>query len=226
LYASGGYGFHSNDARVVVPQNSRQTLPQALGTDVGFIYKPRAGFMLNVAGWYLALDQEFVYVGDEAVIEAGGKTRRLGADVSARLQVFRHLFVDTDLTYSHAEATEEPEDARNIPLAPRFTATGGLNWDRGAGLFGSLRVRHLGDRPANEDNSLTATGYTLLDLVAGWKNKGLELGIQAQNLLNTKWKEAQFDTESRLRNEPESVSEIHYTPGSPFFARAYVVFRF
>ncbi|MER3499535.1 MAG: hypothetical protein C4308_13365, partial [Chitinophagaceae bacterium] len=44
--------------------------------------------------------------------------------------------------------------------------------------------------------------------------------LAIQNVLNTKWKETQFDTESRLQNEPAPVSEIHFTPGTPFFARA------
>ncbi len=47
-----------------------------------------------------------------------------------------------------------------------------------------------------------------------------------QNLANTAWKEAQFETESRLKNEAEPVSEIHYTPGAPFFAKAGVVLKF
>jgi len=226
IYAASGYGFHSNDARVVVPQDGRQILPKALGADLGAIFKPSSALLLNVAGWYLALDQEFVYVGDEAVVEAGGKTERLGIDVSARLQLFRHLFVDADVTYSHARSIEDPEGENYIPLAPIWTATGGLSWDSGKGLFGSLRFRHLADRPANEDNSVTADGYLLLDAVAGWKYKNMEVGLSVQNLTNVEWKEAQFDTESRLRNEIEPVSEIHYTPGTPFFLKAAVTFRF
>lgn len=226
LYLNGGYGFHSNDARVVVPQDGKQILPKAVGSDLGAIFKPSPALLLNIAGWYLHLDQEFVYVGDEGVVEPGGKTSRLGVDVSARLQVFRHLFADADLTYSHARSTEEPEGAQYIPLAPQWTGTGGLSWDQGKGLFGSLRFRWLGDRAANEDNSLTADGYVLLDAVAGWKTSRWEFGASAQNLLNVEWKEAQFDTESRLRFEAEPVSEIHYTPGTPFFMKAYAIFNF
>ncbi len=226
LYLSGGYGFHSNDTRVVVPQDGKDILPKAIGADLGAIFKPSRAVLLNVAAWTLALDQEFVYVGDEAVVEAGGKTLRFGADVSARLQLFRHFFVDADLTYSHARSTEEPKGARYIPLAPQLTATGGLVWDEGQGFFGSLRFRHLGDRAANEDNSLNAEGYFLLDAVVGWKKGKVEFGLNAQNLLNSEWKEAQFETESRLRNEIEPVSEIHYTPGTPFFAKVYATFRF
>jgi outer membrane receptor protein involved in Fe transport len=226
FYLTGGYGFHSNDSRVVVPQDGRQTLPRAKGVDLGTIFKPNPSLLLNVAAWYLALDQEFVYVGDEAVVEPGGKTRRLGLDLTARLQLLRHLFVDADFTYSYARATEEPEGAQYIPLAPAYTGTGGISWDKGKGLFGSLRFRHLGDRAANEDNSLIAKGYFLLDAVAGWKRNNVEVSFSVQNLGNVAWKEAQFDTESRLKNELEPVSEIHFTPGTPFFLKGGILFKF
>jgi len=39
-------------------------------------------------------------------------------------------------------------------------------------------------------------------------------------LFDTKWKETRFSTESSLQNEPTAVSEIHFTAGTPFFARA------
>ena len=226
LYANSGYGFHSNDARVVVPQDGKQILPKALGLDVGAIFKPSPTLLLNVAGWYLALDQEFVYVGDEGVVEPGGKTARYGVDVSARLQLLRYLFADADVTYSYARSVDEPEGAQYIPLAPRWTGTGGLGWDKGQGLYSSLRFRCLGDRAANADNSLAAEGYFLLDAVAGWKKNNWDFGISVQNLLNVAWKEAQFETESRLQSEPEPVTEIHYTPGTPFFIKGFVAFRF
>jgi hypothetical protein len=35
--------------------------------------------------------------------------------------------------------------------------------------------------------------------------------------LNTKWNETQFATESRLKDESNSVEEIHFTPGTPFY---------
>jgi len=226
LYVNSGYGFHSNDARVVVPQDGKEILPKALGVDVGAIFKPSPALLFNVAGWYLALDQEFVYVGDAGIVEPGGKTRRLGVDVSTRLQLLRYLFADADMTYSHARSTDEPEGTQHIPLAPQWTGTGGLSWDKGQGLFGSLRFRYLGDRSANEDNSLIAEGYFLLDALAGWKKSNLEFGFSAQNLLNIAWKEAQFETESRLLFEAEPVSEIHFTPGTPFFVKGFVAFSF
>ena len=51
-------------------------------------------------------------------------------------------------------------------------------------------------------------------------------GIIIENLLDTEWNETQFATESRLFNEAEPVEEIHFTPGTPFFARAKVTVNF
>jgi hypothetical protein len=53
-----------------------------------------------------------------------------------------------------------------------------------------------------------------------------ELSFVAENLLNDAWNEAQFDTESRLQNEIDPVSEIHFTPGTPFFFKTGLSFFF
>jgi hypothetical protein len=47
-----------------------------------------------------------------------------------------------------------------------------------------------------------------------------------ENLLNVEWNQAQFDTESRLSNEVEPVSELHFTPGTPFFLKGFVTYLF
>jgi outer membrane receptor protein involved in Fe transport len=219
LYWYGGRGFHSNDTRVVVAQNGKKTLPPAWGTDVGGIFKIGKKLMLQSALWYLWLDQEFVYVGDEGVVEAGGKTQRLGADASIRYEVLKNLYADVDLNVSLPKALGVPKDENDIPLAPRFTSVGGLVYRKLSGLNGSLRYRWMGDRPANEMNSVTAKGYFIIDAAINYTLKKWEAGIAVQNLLNTKWKETQFDTESRLQNEARPVSEIHFTPGSPLFFR-------
>jgi len=59
-----------------------------------------------------------------------------------------------------------------------------------------------------------------------YARKNYNLGISIQNLLNIKWKETQFNTESRLKEESQPVEEIHFTPGTPFFARLSLTFFF
>lgn len=226
LFAQSGIGFHSNDARVVTAQEGRETLPNALGWESGAIFKPFSALILQVAYWQLALEQEFVYVGDAGIVEPSGKTNRYGVDVSARLQLTKWLFADMDVNLSRGRSTEEAEGMDYIPLAPRLTSAGGLSARLKNGFEGNIRYRHLSDRPANEDNSLIAEGYFLLDAQVQYRNKQFMVGFGIQNLLDSAWKEAQFETESRLRNESEPVSEIHFTPGTPFNFRGFVSYFF
>ena len=58
-----------------------------------------------------------------------------------------------------------------------------------------------------------------MDASINYTKPKYEFGIAIENLLNTNWNEAQFATESRLKNEPTSFTELHFTPGIPFFAR-------
>lgn len=219
LYLNTGKGFHSNDARVVTAQNGREILPGAYGADLGIIVKPFPKLLINAAAWYLWMQQEFVYVGDEGVVEPSGRSRRQGIDVSVRYQLTRNLFADVDLNTAKPRALDAERGQNYLPLAPVFTSTGGLSLQTQYGLSGSLRYRYIANRPANEDNSIVAKGYFVTDMQANYARKQYTVGLSVQNLLNTRWKETQFATESRLRNESTPVDEIHFTPGTPFFAR-------
>ena len=99
------------------------------------------------------------------------------------------------------------------------SGTGGLDFKLANGLNGGLSYRYMKARPANEDNSLTAQGYFVSDLTANYTINKYEIGLEIQNLLDTKWREAQFEVESRLRNEPAPVEDISFTAGTPFFAK-------
>lgn len=226
VYLSTGRGFHSNDTRVVVQTGGKEILPAAYGTDLGVIWKPVPQLLLQAAAWYLKLDQEFIYVGDEGIVEPGGRSRRLGADLSIRYQPVKWLFVDLDANYSNGRATQEMKGKDYLPLAPVFTSIGGLTYKNPIGLHASLRYRYMGDRPANEDNSTVAKGYFVTDAVVSYERKRFAIGISAQNLFDVRWKETQFDTESKLRNETTPVSEIHFTPGTPFFFKTQLSFFF
>ena len=163
--------------------------------------------------------QEFVYVGDEGVVEPSGKTRRQGVDVSLRYQITKRLYADIDLNATRPRAIGEEAGRNYIPLAPTFTSTGGLSLQAGRGFSGSFRYRYLANRPANEDNSIVAKGYFVADAQVNYTRPRYQFGLSVQNIFNTRWKETQFATESRLRGEKEPVDEIHFTPGTPFFAR-------
>ncbi|SHI65449.1 TonB-dependent receptor [Flavobacterium terrae] len=226
LFLKSGYGFHSNDARVVVSQLGKEILPSSFGSDLGILFKPLPKLIVNSSVWLLKLQQEFVYVGDEGVVEPSGKTMRKGIDLGIRYQFNNYLFFDSDLTYTHARSTEEPEGLNYIPLAPDFTTTAGISLKDYKNWSGGIQYRYLKSRPANEDNSIVALGYGITDANINYEWKNFTFGLSAENILNVKWNETQFATESQLQNESQSVTEIHFTPGTPFNLKGKVLFKF
>jgi hypothetical protein len=219
FYLNLGKGFHSNDARSVVAEKGVSSLPGAYGTDLGTVFKPVRNLMINAALWYILLDQEYVYGGDGGTIEFAGKTKRLGFDFSGRYEPFKYVFLELDLNYAYGRAVDQAKGQNFIPLAPVWTSAGGITYARPQGFNGSIHYRYMGDRPANADYSLKAVGYFVTDLVLNYTRKSYELGLAINNLFNTQWKETQFATETRLKGEPAPVTEICFTPGTPFAAR-------
>ncbi len=219
FYLKAGQGFHSNDARVVVDQKVNNTLPKATGIDLGTLFKPSKNLLINAAIWALDLRQEFVYVGDVGIVEPSGATLRTGADLSIRYQLNNWIFADIDLNYTLPRTIDAPKGKNYIPLAPILSSVAGISFQNKNGLNGSIRSRMIGDRPANEDNSLVANGYFLLDTNINYTKSKYEIGLSAENIFNQKWKEAQFATTSRLQSETDPVNEIHFTPGSPLFLK-------
>lgn len=225
-FLKSGIGFHSNDARVILQENADKVLPRAYGVDLGNIWKPTKNLVLNTAFWYLFSEEEFVYVGDAGIVEPSGESQRFGVDFGLRYQFTDWLYLDTDATYTNARSLENNRGEDFIPLAPDLTIAGGLSFTNLGNFSGGIRYRYLDDRPANEDNSIVAEGYFVTDFNINYKMNNITFGINIENLFDVAWNETQFATESRLQNEVNSIEEIHFTPGTPFFANASIKYNF
>ncbi len=223
LYFYNGKGFHSLDSRVGILNYSNIKLPSAYGSDFGGVFKFRKNIILQTAIWYLYLQNEYIYVGDEGILELGGRSFRKGTDLSLRIELKRNLYADLDVTLSKSNLLDLPTGENSIPLSPNFVSVGGFSYRQAKGFNGSLRYRFMNNRPANEDYSVVAKGYFIIDFNLNYTLPKWEFGVSVQNLLNSKWYETQFNTESKLKDESSPVSEIHFTPGSPFYLRVNAV---
>jgi hypothetical protein len=145
LYIKAGKGFHSNDTRVVIGNNGNRILPAAYGSDLGVMLKPSDKLLLNVATWYLFLQQEFVYNGDDAALIPSGATVREGIDIIARYQFSNTLFANANINLTRPRAVNVAKGHNFIGLAPTTTSTGGIFYKKKFGINGSMSYRYIAD---------------------------------------------------------------------------------
>ena len=229
FFANYGEGYHSNDARSAVAR-AASPVAQARNYEVGIRSKPWGPDGVELIGtlWALDLKQELVFVGDAGTTEIRGASRRRGLEVAARGQVWGPLYFNGSVTWTKAEFTNG--DA--IPLAPEVTAYGALLLRWPEGLTSQLQATYLGVRPLVEDRSAKAPSWTTFDLSERYQlpvklpHGRLEAFLFVQNLFNTKWEQATFFFDSRLRNEAAGVADTHFVPGSPRFVMAGLAWYF
>lgn len=221
LHVNFGRGFHSNDARGATRRSDPATLlVPATSYEIGARVRPWNPLILTAAAYRIDLDSELVWSGDAGTTEPSDASRRIGIELGGRLNFHRWLFADADLTLNRAVYRGNAGNHGAVALAPTRTLTAGVGARSPFGTFGSLRVRHIGERPANEDGSLVAEGFTVVDAQMGHRFRAFEATLDVQNLFDTEWREVQFATESQLRHEAKPVEEVNFTPGWPLTVRA------
>lgn len=244
VYLNFGRGFHSNDARAAIGgagfvgtgDDATEVVPlaAALGYELGA--RTRQFDRLDVAAslWRLTLDSELVFSGDAGTDEPSPASRRWGVDFEFRYRILPWLTADYDLSWVRARL----EDGSFVPLAPDLLMNGGLTARFANGFGAALRMRWVDDRPANEDGSVTAQGYFLLDLIGSYRWRNVEAAVTVFNLTDTEWNEAQFadtvcarrDLQAGRPDRPcfvkpgrtplDPPDQLTFTPGNPIGVRA------
>lgn len=231
FFLNAGSGYHSNDARSSVQDKTQHQLPIAISAEVGTLLRLNQKTIISAAVWGMDLNNELVYVGDDGTTENKGASRRVGIDLSGRAQLVSWLYMDVDINVSKGRFIDTPfgnekKEGYYIPLAPTLTSAGGLTSKFKNGLEFGLRYRYMKDRPANETNTIMARGYNVIDFSTNYKTRHFKMGLFIENIFNVNWNEAQFATETRLRNENKPVDELHFTPGTPFYAKLVLGYMF
>ncbi len=215
LYANYGNGFHSNDVRGVFASPSVTPLTRAIGEEAGARTRLFDRWDFAAALWRLNLDQETVWGGDDGTTGVSDATLRHGVEFESRLEITKWLAADGALTFTHSQFSTDNENGGGLALAPKQTWSGGLSarHELGPGaLRGGLRFYGIGDRPASDDGAIIAPGFTQLDLHVGYRTRRFDVALDIENLLNGAFRSAQFDTVSRLRNEPAIGTPLNQVP--------------
>ena len=217
VFGNFGLGFHSNDARAAVASDGEGALARAVGAELGARLAVGPALRASVAAWYLHLASEQVWSGDNGGTEPSDPTRRYGMDVDLAWSPTPWLALDANVAVGRSTVVANQGNGGALALAPRLMGGGGATV-QGARGFVSLRLRGIDARPANDDGSLRAEGYALMDLVAEHKVGKTSLGLTVTNLLDSSWREAQFAEESRSSPSSSVMEDVHFTPGSPMTA--------
>lgn len=226
LYVSGGFGFHSNDARGTVQTVDPVTgeavepvdpLVRSRGAEIGLRAAPLPGMRTTLTAWTVELDSELLFVGDAGTTEPSDASRRLGVTWANYWQPLAELRLDLDASFARARFHDLPDGENRIPGALERVITAGVAWEPPRdGPFAALRLRHFGEYPLTEDNALRASATSLLNLNVGWAFRGLRIGASVLNLFDAEDADIAYFYASRLRGEPAGgIDDIHFHPVEP-----------
>jgi hypothetical protein len=226
LYLSGGFGFHSNDARgttITIDPGSRDParrvdpLVRSRGAEVGMRTSPVRGFRSTLTLWMLNLDSELLFTGDGGATEPSAASRRRGVTWANFYRPIPQLALDADISFARARYAGVAAGENHIPGALENVVAAGVTWSPWPhGAYGSIRLRHFGSYPLIEDNRVRATPTNLVNAEAGYLSSGIRLQVSVLNLFNTMADDIEYYYTSRLPGEPGGgVDDIHFHPVEP-----------
>ena len=231
-YLSGGYGFHSNDARGVTiavdpvteqPVSSVDPLVESKGAELGFKTVWLDTWNASLALWYLELDSELLFVGDAGTTEASRPSERWGVEFNNFWALGDVWSLEADFAWTNAEFSDSAPEGDEIPGALDWVASGAVSAQYPSGWFGSFRVRYFGGAPLIEDGSVEPDGSTMANLALGWSDDVWQIQLDVLNVFDSDDHDIDYFYASRLPGEGvDGVEEIHFHVFEPRQFRVYL----
>lgn len=226
LYAGGGLGFHSNDARGTTihtdPVSGERVQPvdplvRSTGGELGLRLSGPRDLRTTVSLWTLRLDSELLFVGDAGTTEPQGRSARTGVSIANYWRPVRSVALDADVSFTNAQYLDAPVDQRRVPGALENVIAAGVQWTPvHGGPTAVVRLRHLGAYPLVVTNAVRATSTTLVNASIGVPVRGVRLSASVLNALGSRGRDIQYYYASRLPGEPAGgVDDVHFHPVEP-----------
>lgn len=234
-YFSAGSAYHSNDARGTVISRDPATgdaaesvdpLVRSKGAELGMRYFVRDRLNVSAAIWILELDSELLFVGDAGNTEASRESRRYGIEIPAYYRLNERLLLDFEIALTRSRFRDSDPSGDRIPGSLSRVIAAGATTNLENGGYGTLRVRHFGDRPLIEDGSVRSGSSTVWNMGLGYKTEQLDFRLEVLNLFDSDSDDITYFYESRLPGEPaQGIADVHFHPIEPRTFRAYVTWR-
>lgn len=235
-YVNAGTGFHSNDARGTTisidpktgdPADRVSPLVRSKGAEVGVRTEFIKGLQSSLSAYRLDFDSELVFAGDAGTTFAGRPSRRVGFEFSNYYKPVDWLTIDADVSFARARFKDVDVAGSRIPGAVEGVASIALAVDNIGPFFGALQLRYFGPRPLLEDNSVRSKSTATLNGRIGYRiSKSARVELEGFNLTNRKNSAIDYYYESRLRDEPFAVNDIHFHPIEPRSFRVSLTMNF
>jgi hypothetical protein len=236
-YLSGGFGFHSNDARGATitvdpvtgePVEQVDPLVRSRGAEIGFRSNPVRRWRSTLTLWLLELDSELLFVGDAGTTEPSERSRRWGITWANFWRATSRLTLDLDVSLTRARFVGVDPGIDRVPGALEHVVAAGVAWAANErGPFGSVRLRHFGAFPLTEDNAVRAPATSLINASVGYLVAGLRITMSLLNVLDAVESDIRYFYASRLAGEPsQGVEDVHFHPVEPRQIRFGVAYGF
>ncbi|MDQ3034030.1 MAG: TonB-dependent receptor [Myxococcota bacterium] len=228
---SAGIGTRSSDA-IALSEGERAPFARAIATETGLALRARErrtwDLDARAAAFHTHVDRELVFDPNRGRNVHAGASSRLGALAFARLRVERWL--DVAGSFAWTEAFLLPEGAgwesfssdERLPYVPRWTGRVDVAVQHPIVidgeeivLGGALGIGMLGERPL--PLGAAADPVVLVDVALRARWRLFELGVQVQNLFDTRWQQSVFHYVSSFDPvaTPSRVPAIHASAGAP-----------
>ncbi|MCQ8104365.1 TonB-dependent receptor plug domain-containing protein [Methylomonas sp. SURF-2] len=199
FFVNAGYGHHSNDARgttlrfnptdgspavneLGMPVDRIDPAAWTRGGEVGLRSNFIPGLNSTVAAWWLQSSQELVFVGDEGTTEVNGMSDRYGLEFTNYYKPTDWLILDADYALTTAKFSDTGD---YVPNSVGRVVSAGATLIAPNGLFGTLRFRHFGHVPLDEQGEFWSGDTNIVNLGAGYKQKQYKLQIDVFNILGS-----------------------------------------
>lgn len=236
LVAAYGRGVRPPEARAVAapaPSNTAETdltpyhggplRPTVSdGAEVGVRLRPAETLEVGLEGFGTFVRREQVFDHLTSTNLELNATRRLGVEADATWRPRDGLELRADLTAVDARFVDS---GRPVPGAPTLFGAVEAHLVTGS-VLGGARVMVIGPRPLAF--GATAGAAAIADLMVGWRHRRVELSATVENLLDSRWREGEFNYASWFdRAEARSaIPRIHYAAGPPLTFRLGATVKF